>query len=115
MARNRKNIDVDHLYEVAGKPFQLCLKKEQKEVITYVLSGQNVFAMLPTGFGKSMCYILPSLLKDAVSHCSIYIVNMTYGVNSVKNGHGNNIFHFLQYWWWGFSVCLFVFLSICFL
>jgi hypothetical protein len=32
------------------------LKKEQLEVVVAFLSGQDVFAVLPTGFGKSLCY-----------------------------------------------------------
>ena len=32
------------------------LKDEQKSVITNFVSGSDVFAILPTGFGKSLCY-----------------------------------------------------------
>ena len=32
------------------------LKKEQLEVVVAFLSGRDVFAVLPTGFGKSVCY-----------------------------------------------------------
>ena len=33
------------------------LKKEQKEIITSVLNGKDIIGVLPTGFGKSVCYI----------------------------------------------------------
>ena len=32
------------------------LKDEQLEVMTSFLSGNDVFAVLPTGFGKSLCF-----------------------------------------------------------
>ena len=39
--------------------FHLQLKSEQKEIIQNVLERKDSMAVLPTGFGKSMCYILP--------------------------------------------------------
>ena len=36
------------------------LKDEQLKVVVAFLSGKDVFAVLPTGFGKSLCYaVLP--------------------------------------------------------
>ena len=35
------------------------LKSEQKEIIKNVLERKDSMAVLPTGFGKSMCYVLP--------------------------------------------------------
>ena len=32
------------------------LKEEQLGVITSFIKGKDVFAVLPTGFGKSLCY-----------------------------------------------------------
>ena len=38
------------------------MKREQLEVVSGVLNGQDVFAVLPTGFGKSLCFAsLPSI------------------------------------------------------
>ncbi len=34
------------------------LKQEQEESIVQLVSGKDVFVSLPTGFGKSLCYIL---------------------------------------------------------
>src|SRR5699024_1525250 len=34
----------------------------QKEIIEDVLNGKHVFATLPTGSGKSICYQLPSMI-----------------------------------------------------
>jgi ATP-dependent DNA helicase RecQ len=39
-------------------------RKGQKEIIEDVISGKNVVAMLPTGAGKSICYLLPGYILD---------------------------------------------------
>jgi superfamily II DNA helicase RecQ len=36
----------------------LQLKSEQKEIIQNVLERKDSMAVLPMGFGKSMCYVL---------------------------------------------------------
>jgi superfamily II DNA helicase RecQ len=41
------------------KQFHLQLKSEQKEIIQNVLERKDSVAVLPMGFGKSMCYFLP--------------------------------------------------------
>ncbi|WP_147804817.1 RecQ family ATP-dependent DNA helicase [Alkalicoccus halolimnae] len=38
----------------------------QREIIEYVLKGEDVFAMLPTGSGKTLCYYLPSKILDGL-------------------------------------------------
>ncbi len=42
------------------------LKEEQFKVINELLLGNDVIGLLPTGYGKSLCYILPPLLKRKV-------------------------------------------------
>ena len=42
------------------------LKDKQKEIITNYLSGNDVVGLLPTGYGKSLCYLLPPLLSNKV-------------------------------------------------
>ena len=46
--------------------FHLQLKSEQKEIIQKVLERKDSMAVLPTGFRKSMCYVLPPLILDKV-------------------------------------------------
>ncbi|TCP31679.1 ATP-dependent DNA helicase RecQ [Scopulibacillus darangshiensis] len=41
-------------------------REGQREVIEDVLKGYDVFAMLPTGSGKSLCYILPGYVLDGL-------------------------------------------------
>jgi superfamily II DNA helicase RecQ len=43
------------------KQFHLQIKAEQKEIIQNVLERKDSMAVLPTGFGKSMCYVPPFL------------------------------------------------------
>ena len=39
----------------------------QKEIIRDALSGRDVFAVLPTGGGKSLCFQLPALLRPGLT------------------------------------------------
>jgi ATP-dependent DNA helicase RecQ len=49
--------DIKHILQ--DKQFYLQLKSEQKEIIQNVLERKDSMAVLPTSFGKSMCYVLP--------------------------------------------------------
>lgn len=46
--------------------FDIKLKTEQIETISAVLEGKDVFAQLPTGYGKSLIYTLLPLLMDEI-------------------------------------------------
>ncbi|MBV9007648.1 MAG: DNA helicase RecQ [Verrucomicrobia bacterium] len=39
----------------------------QREIINDALNGRDVFAVLPTGGGKSLCFQLPALLRDGLT------------------------------------------------
>ncbi len=42
-------------------------REMQEDVVMDVLSGKDVFVLMPTGSGKSLCYQLPAVMKEGVS------------------------------------------------
>ena len=43
------------------------MKPEQLDVTTAFIEGRNVFAILPTGFGKNLCYACLPVAFDKIS------------------------------------------------
>ena len=41
-------------------------REPQEQIINKILAGKNVVALLPTGGGKSICYQVPSMMREGV-------------------------------------------------
>ena len=41
-------------------------REHQEEVIDHLLAGSDAFVLMPTGSGKSLCYQIPSMVRDGV-------------------------------------------------
>ncbi len=57
-----------NVYETLRRAFGFDeFRPHQREIVEAILAGRDVFAAMPTGGGKSLCYQLPSLLESGLS------------------------------------------------
>ncbi len=73
-------------------------KGSQKDIILNLLDDKHSFVIMPTGGGKSLCYQLPSLIKEGTSIIiSPLIALMKNQVDAIRNfGAKPGIAHFMN-------------------
>ena len=59
---------MDQKYEVLSKYFGYSsFRNGQELLIDKQLAGRDVFGVMPTGGGKSLCYQIPALMMDGIT------------------------------------------------
>lgn len=59
---------IDHAQSVMQKIYGYpILRDHQKEILSPILQGLDTLAVIPTGGGKSMCYVLPAMMSHGLS------------------------------------------------
>ena len=103
MARPSMKMNLDSLLSLVNEHYSLnyVLKEEQRRLIQLILDGQSCLGILPTGYGKSLTYILPPLLADEVrlKHAQVSISGHMSAHNHVLNSlYKFKYCIFVQFW-----------------
>ena len=67
------------------------LKSEQKAVIKEFVMGKDVFAIFPTGYGKSLCYACLPGVFDKIFGSTLSIVAVITPLTSIMKDHAGTM------------------------
>ena len=84
-----KSMTNNTLEHVEDFPYEECLREEQKDCMKNMVNGKDVFAILPTGFGKSLIFQLfptSNVFDDCDRPCLLH----NHGDSVVYTSRGHN-------------------------
>ena len=77
-----RNIFIQKIKPQFDIPF--ILKKEQLQIVSNVLNGINTVGCLPTGYGKSLCFILPPIILNEVIIIILFFTILFLSDNDIE-------------------------------
>lgn len=96
---NRRPYSDEEIYGTLKSFFGFnAFKGNQEAIIKSVLNGENVFVIMPTGGGKSLCYQLPAILMEGTAIIVSPLIALMKNQVDLVRGFSTNtdIAHFLN-------------------
>ena len=97
MATLKNTVDVEAACHTVTRSLGYsALKPEELRVIKSFVFGKDIFAVLPTGFGKSLCYVcLPAILGTRLKR--FYIARASSASDAASAIAYYNNYNYIQY------------------
>ena len=91
-------------------------RSAQREIVTAALEGEDLFIVMPTGYGKSVCYELPAIVQPGLTIVISPLVSLIQDqVYQLNNTLGNNLFYKHNLFYLILKIIYFCFLFLFFL